>query len=184
MRFPARTEGVASIRADPRVFVRTFVRRIETGLLGGASPRRNAYVVTRQGSDGLAFRATNWLTAFNVGLNDVELTISPDRRLHYTIQYRRWAYYALLGCGCLGLVLAGFFLILDIREYVERHAASRIQSLSTGQNVAIAWGMVLFWGLVWPWLLIALHKKPLRRLMDQLVAEVDATALNATHDSR
>lgn len=36
--------------------------------------------------------------------------------------------------------------------------------------------MVILWGFVWPWLLIALHKKPLRRLIAGLIAEVDAQA--------
>jgi hypothetical protein len=34
--------------------------------------------------------------------------------------------------------------------------------------------MVLFWGFVWPWLLVALHKRPVRRLLERIIAEVDA----------
>jgi hypothetical protein len=37
--------------------------------------------------------------------------------------------------------------------------------------------MALFWGFAWPWLLIALHKRPLRRLMNQIIVEVDAAAM-------
>ena len=177
MWFFPQVEGTCIIRAEPRAFVSAFARRIETGLLRGASPRRCRYLVTRQRDDRLAFRATNWLTAVNVGLNDVELTISPGGRVSYTIQYRRWARYAILLCGGLGLALGAFFLIFDIRAYVERNAGSRIPGLSTGQNVAIAWAMAVFWGFVWPWILIALHKKPVGRRMERLIAEVDAVSM-------
>jgi hypothetical protein len=49
-----------------------------------------------------------------------------------------------------------------------------IPGLSIEQHVLVAWAMVVFWGFVWPWLLIALHKRPLRRLIERLIAEVDA----------
>lgn len=177
MMFFARTEGTASVHTEAQAFVAAFVRRIETGLLPGTSPNRCRYVVTRHNRDGLAFRATNWLTAFNVGLNDVELAVGSDGRVRYTIRYRQWAAYALVGSGAFGLVFIGFLLIFDIRGYIARHMASMIPGLSIEQNVAVAWAMALFWGFAWPWILIALHKKPLRRLMERLVAEVDATGM-------
>jgi hypothetical protein len=67
-------------------------------------------------------------------------------------------------------------LSLDVRGYVARHQRSMIPGLSIEQNVAIAWLMVLFWGFIWPWLLIALHKRPLRRLVTRLIGEVDVVA--------
>lgn len=177
MWFFPRVEGTSIIRAEPRAFVSAFVRRTETGLLRGAAPRRCHYLVTRHGDDGLAFRATDWLTAFNVGLNDVELALFSGGQVGYTIQYRQWARDAVVFCGGLGLALGAAFLMVDIRAYVDQHAASRISGLSTGQNVAIAWAMAFFWGFVWPWILIAFHKRPLGRLMEQIIAEVDAVAM-------
>ena len=166
-----------SIRAEPQAFVSAFARRIETGLLAATSPRRSRYIVTRQGRDGLAFRATDWLTAFAVGLNDVDLAVSADRRVRYTIQYRRWAGYVLLGSAAFLLAFGAFLLLFDIRGYIEQHAASRVPGLSLDQNVAVAWAMAAFWGLVWPWILIAFYKASLRRLMEQLIAEVDAASM-------
>ncbi len=180
MWFFPRVEGTSTVRAEPREFVSTFARRIETGLFPRASSRRNRYVVTRQGADVLAFRATNWMTSFNVGLNDVELTVSSDGRANYTIEYRRWAYYVLLLSAGIGLVLIAGFVMFDVRGYIAGHAVSRVPGLSIDQNVVIAWAMALFWGFVWPWILIALHKKPLRRLMEQLIAEVDAASMRST----
>jgi hypothetical protein len=55
-----------------------------------------------------------------------------------------------------------------------------LPSLSVDQNLLVAWFMVLFWGLVWPWLLIPMHKRPLRRLVVRLITEVDAQATVGT----
>ncbi|HET8579366.1 MAG TPA: hypothetical protein VFL31_00055 [Nitrospiraceae bacterium] len=177
MGFFASVEGTATIRAQARAFVAAFVRRIETGLLPHAPRWRCQYRVTREGVDGLRFRAADWWTALNVGLNDVELAVAPDGRVHYAIRYRRWASYALALCGVFGVIFITVFLTFDIRDYIVRHPRSSIPGLSTEQNVAIGWVMALFWGFAWPWILIALHKRPLRRLMDQIVAEVDAAAM-------
>jgi hypothetical protein len=53
-----------------------------------------------------------------------------------------------------------------------------IPSLSTDQNLAVAWVIVVFWGFAWPWVLIAMHKRPLRRLVERLIREVDAHAMS------
>lgn len=177
MEFFASVEGTATIRAQARAFVAAFVRRIETGLLPHAPRWRCQYRVTREGADGLRFQATDWWTAINVGLNDVELAVAPGGRVHYVIRYRRWAGYALALSGTIGVALIAAFLVFDIRDYIVRHPRSAIPGLSTEQNVAIGWVMVLFWGFAWPWILIALHRRPLRRLMNQIVAEVDAAAM-------
>lgn len=177
MGFFASVEGTAAIRAQARAFVAAFVRRIDTGLLPHVPRWRCQYRVTREGADGLRFLATDWWTALNVGLNDVELVIAPAGRVHYAIRYWRWASYALGLSGAIGLTLIAVFLMVDIRDYIVRHPQSAIPGLSTDQNIAIAWMMVLFWGFAWPWILIALHKRPLRRLMNQIVAEVDAVAM-------
>jgi hypothetical protein len=52
-----------------------------------------------------------------------------------------------------------------------------VPGLSVDQNVAIAWMMALFWGFAWPWLLIAMHKKPLRGLVERVITDVDGQAL-------
>ena len=70
----------------------------------------------------------------------------------------------------IGIVL---LITLDVRGYIAGHSASRLPGLSLDQNVGIAWLMVLFWGFIWPWLLISLHKGPLRKLITRLIAEVD-----------
>lgn len=70
--------------------------------------------------------------------------------------------------------------MFDIRGYLARQPASAFFGLSTDLQVVVAWSMALFWGFVWPWILIALHKRPLRGLMARLIAEIDAAAVHAS----
>jgi hypothetical protein len=175
--FIPRVQGTSTIRTEPQAFVSAFVRRIQAGLFPLASSRRSQYAVTHQASDRLAFRATNWATSINVGLNDVELMVSSHGRVGYTIQYRQWTFYVFLLASVIGLGLVAAFLIFDIRGYIAQHAESRVPGLSIDQNVVIAWALILFWGFVWPWILIALHKPALHRLMKQLITEVDAALI-------
>jgi len=119
MWFLPRTEGFAPIRSEPGSFVQAFARRIESGLFPDASSRRSRYEVSRQAHDTLTFRAAGWLTAINVGLNDVELAVSAGQA-RYTIEYRRWAAYAVLLSAAIGLAIAIIFIVIDIRDYVDR----------------------------------------------------------------
>ena len=66
-------------------------------------------------------------------------------------------------------------LTLDVRAYIASQATARFPGLSIDQSLLITWATVLFWGFVWPWLRIALHKRPLHRLVARLVNEVDAS---------
>lgn len=162
--FPS-IDGTAAIRAPARAFVKAFVRRVEAGLLPGTSERRCRYEVTETASD--------------VGLNDVKMTVSASGVVQYHVRYMRWTAYALALSAGIGLLLIAFLLAFDLRGYIASHPGPEYLGLSADQNVAIAWGMALFWAFAWPWILIALHKRPLRRLMERLIAEVDATAVGS-----
>jgi hypothetical protein len=175
MWFVPRTDGSAPIQSEPESFVQAFARRIQSGLLPRASARRSRYSVVRREPHRLSFRAMDWLTAINVGLNDVELSASAGTA-RYRLEYRRWAAYVVLLSAAIGLVLAVVFLTLDVHGYVESHPGGTIPGLTPGQNVAVGWSMVLFWGFLWPWILVGLHKRPLRMLMDRIIAEVDQSA--------
>jgi hypothetical protein len=39
--------------------------------------------------------------------------------------------------------------------------------------------MLVFWAMVWPWIMVGFHKKPLRRLMEQIIAEVDVRSIGS-----
>jgi hypothetical protein len=177
MTLAPRTEGTIPIRSSAAQFLAAFRRRVAAGLLSGR-PRRSNYVIAEGASDRLRVRAADWWTAFNVGLNELEL--EPQAGVvHYRVRYWRWAGYALGVSAILGLIGVSLLLAVDVRGYIASHPASQFPGLSIDQSVAIAWSMVLFWGFVWPWFLIALHKRPLRRLIARLIAEVDTVPLNS-----
>ena len=176
-------EGNLSFQASSSEFVKAFYRRVENGLLTGQPGPRSNYQVTESGPGRLRVRAGDWWTAINVGLNDLDLSLLKNGILHYHLRYWRWAIYCLGLCGVLGIVGVIFFLSLDIRSYITNNVNARIPGLSIEQNVYFAWGNLVFWGFVWPWILIALHKRPLRRLVARLVNEIDAQAINAKSNS-
>lgn len=173
MIFSPSLTGETPIRSRPDAFLSALERRIENGLLTGRPHPRSRYAVTSRAGDRLAFRAANGLTAFNVGLNRVEVVLDAPGRLRYRIEYWTWARYSLALATVIGATLCVIFLSIGLPEYVETHRNQVVPGISAQRNVAIAWGLVLFWGLAWPWILIALHKRPLRRLFERIVAEVD-----------
>lgn len=174
----ATTHGTTNIRANSAVFLSAFTRRVETGLLSGAPASRSRYLVTQQQDNSLRFHAETFWTAVNVGLNDVQLTVDSDGQVMYTIRFPKWAGYVLGLSAGLGIIFVVVFTTIDLRSYIAAHPGSSFPRLSINQNVALAWGMVLFWALVWPWILMACHKRPLRRLMNRIIAEVDVVAMN------
>lgn len=181
------TRGEKPIRSPAEAFVAAFARRIGAGLLPGRGPdrrrARSRYAITQQSDASLRFAASDWPTALAVGFNDVELRVS-DGLVRYDIQYRRWAAYVVSLGAAIGLALIAMFLVIDVRDYIERHPGSMIPGLTIGQNLAIAWAMAIFWGFIWPWILIAAYRGSLRRLMDQVIDEVDREAEAGATGSR
>src|SRR5437867_7869443 len=132
----ASVEGTETIRSQPQAFIAAFVRRVKEGLLGS---RRSNYRVTRESADALEVRADDWLTAINVGLNEVDLAVSPDGTVHFAIRYPRWAGYVIALGAALALAFIAILLTFDIRSYIAGHPESRFPGLSIDQNVAVAW---------------------------------------------
>lgn len=176
MTFAPTVEGVVPIRSSAAQFVPAFRQRVASGLLTGRPQPRSNYDVVDEGPSVLRIRAANYWTAFSVGLNDLELRVRSGGSVEFRVQYWRWAAYAVGLCGVLGVTGLVLLLTLDVRSYIASDAMAQLPGLSIEQNHALAWVMVLFWGFVWPWLLVALHKRPLRRLVERLVREVDAQA--------
>jgi hypothetical protein len=155
-----------------------FKRRIDAGLFGVPGDRRANYVITRMGRDELEFHAADWRTALNVGLNEVQLASPAAGHVSYHVRYRMWARYALALCGLIGISFVIFFLFFDLRGYLADNPRGVSSMLLTPeQGVVFAWAMAIFWGFAWPWILIAGHKRPLHRLIQRLIADVDGEAL-------
>jgi hypothetical protein len=173
--FRPRLEGTMAVRTSGPMFIGALAHRVETGLLG-APARRWRYEVTTKDRDRVQFRARDWSTALNVGLNEVDVASASNGTVRYRISYMRWAGYVLALGAVIGLLLIAALTVSDLRAYLLRSPGLATLGLSPEQSLVLAWSMALFWGFVWPWILIALHKKPLRRLMQHLIDEVDAGA--------
>jgi hypothetical protein len=168
-------EGTVSIASSPERFLQACRQRVAAGLLTGRTNPRSNYVVSEAGHEHLEIRAADWWTAINVGLNTVKLRYVHPGAIHYHVQYWPWTRFVLGLSGGLGLIGITLLLTVDVRRYIAEHQPSMIPGISVEQNWRIAWLMVLFWGFVWPWLLVALHKRPLRGLVTQLIATIDTT---------
>lgn len=168
--------GTVSIASDGPAFLAAFESRVKTGLLAGRPNRRSNYAVVDAGPGRVAVRAGDWWTAVAVGLNDVALDASLAGRVHYQVRYRRWAAYVVGLCAVLGCVGLAFLLSPMAATYFAGNPGRMVPGFTVDENLQVAWAMVLFWGFVWPWLLIALHKRPLRRLLERIIREVDGAA--------
>ncbi len=164
--------GSLPLRSSPASFIRAIRDRVDSGLFGTNVPR-SRYAIAESTRDMVRIRAANWQTAINVGLNELDFGFRHSGRIDYTVRYWRWAAYALGLGGVLGLIGLALLVGFDVRGYMASHPATQVPGLSVEQHVIIAWMMVLFWGFVWPWLLIALHKRPLHNLVARIVSEVD-----------
>lgn len=172
-------EGTVSIASPADRFFHACRQRVAAGLLTGQPHPRSNYVVSGASHDHVEIRAADRTTSSNVGLNTVVLRYVHPGTIHYRIQYWPWARFALGLSGGIGLIGIILLLGFDVRGYIADHESSMVPGLSIEQNLGIAWLMVLFWGFVWPWLLIAMHKRPLRELITRLIAEMDAAGVSA-----
>jgi hypothetical protein len=177
MTFSPAIEGTFAIRASAADFLASFRRRVAAGLLTGRPHSRSNYAVTNAGPDHLRVEARGWPTAFNVGLNVFDVHVAPPGVVHFRVRYWRWAAYVLGMGAALGAFGLALLLFTDARSYIAGHMTSMIPGLSVDQNLWLAWAMVLFWGFVWPWLLILLHQRPVKRLVERLIREIDTAAV-------
>ena len=175
-------EGTVPIHSTGDTFLKAFERRVQDGLLSGRPHPRSRYRALSVGRGKLHVSAATWWTATNVGLNELELEISPGA-VRYHVWYWRWARFVLILSGSLGVVGLVLISMFDVRGYLAAHPGVMIRGLSVDQNAQIAWGIIMFWGFIAPWLLIAFHKRPLRRLVERLIRDVDRSASSATAKS-
>jgi len=177
MHLAPRIEGELSVRSSIGDFLLAFRRRVDSGLVAARPQRRSKYLITEEAPEFVRVRAANFATAIAVGLNDVELRFQRPHTLRYEVRYWRWAAYAVGVGAATGLVGLMALMIFDVRAYIETQPSSRVPGLSIDQNMLIVWALVFFFGFVFPWVLIAIHKRPLRRLLAQVIEEVDQSAV-------
>lgn len=179
MAFLPEIRGTLKIRSEPEPFFKAFRRRVTSGLLTGTPHRRSKYVATLADAQHLSVRAADWMSAMNVGLNDLDFEWAGKGNLRYRVRYWRWTLF----CVALGAALAaiGIALVLtfDVRSYLMQRPGRMLWGLTLEQNITLLWAFIVFWGFVWPWILVVLHQRPLRALVERLVTAVDeSVALN------
>jgi hypothetical protein len=177
MNLKPRIEDTLRIQASSERFIAVLRERISSGFLTGQSNSRSNYSIVESTPETIQVRAIGWRTAINIGLNDLNLDLTDRGTIHFRLHYWRWSIYCLALCFAIGLLGTLLFLTIDIRDYISSHSGSRIPGLTIEQNMYFAWSNLVFWALIWPWILIAFHKRPLRRLVVRLVSEIDAAAI-------
>jgi hypothetical protein len=160
--FKPRFEGEVSSDRIPDDFLARIERRVRDGLFIPGSRVRANYRVLSSSREALAFEAADFLTAWNVGLNDVELRRSTPSTIAYRVGFGRWTRYCVIQGALLGAILAGCYAFIP---------AMRRDVASFPNGPVIFWGMAIFWTLCWPWLLTALHRPFARRALDRILLE-------------
>ena len=159
---------VGSIEFDrlPTDWVERMTRRIETGLFTPGSRRRADYVVRSRSSDAVSFSANGFWTAFNLGLNDVELHSAEGNRVAYHGSFNRWAAYtAIQGVVVAGAILLVVLLWPGARGEVVRYGAWGWPLLIT---------LLAFFGLVWPRVLVVMHRRFASRALERIIRQAVA----------
>jgi hypothetical protein len=117
----------------------------------------------------LRFRSEGLLTGINIGWNDVQVLIdlSPETpgdrpKVHYRVTFFNWAAYGAGLCGFIAICLIAAASVFG-RKHLGEYPAAK----------TIFWIMVVFWGFVWPWILVALHKRPAAKALERLLDEVN-----------
>jgi hypothetical protein len=150
-------------------FIAALSERVRKGLFPLASERRNRYAVVSESDRELRFRSEGLLTSVNIGWNDVHVQIdlapaSPGSppQIHYNATYWGWAKYGYGLCAILGIALIACWLVFGTKFAPYGKAAKWV-----------FWPSVIFWGFVWPWILVAVHRRPAARALERLFAEVN-----------
>jgi hypothetical protein len=169
--FAPEFEGEMTFESLPDDFVDRIRQRVETGLLCPGLRARADYRVSSSDRDAIHFEAHGFLTAYNVGLNDVTVRRSGGSQVHYHVTYWRWTWYAVAN----GL-LPAFALALASAFYPAMRSAFTIAPGGLPTLLAI----LGFFTLVWPWLLTALHRRfaeqALQRILRETLAKGSARA--------
>lgn len=155
-------------------FVRRMAARVRSGLLPAAKRRRNRYELLVETDESVRFRSTTLLTGANIGWNDVALRVDPrGRTVTYRVAYWTWARY----CIGLGLALGLLFGVLVVAPVVTGWFPFP-ETFYPARAEVVYFGLPImgFWCLVWPWVLIAMHKRPARAGFLGLLEEINSEA--------
>jgi hypothetical protein len=170
--FVPKFDGRLEVDQIPNDFVARIRKRVEEGfLVRGYRSRRTSYTVRSATSDEIILAAENFLTAYNVGLNNVHVRRGGPTTLLYQVSFWRWTWTAVAHGAMLGLLLlVCFATIPEMRREVAAYSFGPV----------ILTGLLVFFSLLWPWILTAVHrpiaKKTLLRILrgDEVISAANA----------
>jgi|688.fasta_scaffold26815_8 hypothetical protein len=152
-------------------FISELAERVRGGLFPLASKHRNAYEVIAQSHNTLHFRSSNFWTGINIGLNDVFVKLNQADQVEYTIRYWTWTKYVVV----LGIAL---FLVGVVAITAGPKILPAVWFVEVKRSPWIGISMLVFWGLLWPWGMVAIHKRSVRRCFEQILDAVNRGCSN------
>lgn len=155
-------EGELEVASLPDDFADRIRRRVESGLFIPGRRSRADYRVENVDRSGITFAAGGLLTAYNIGLNVVNVQRVGADRIRYRVSYWRWTRIAALHGALLGILFLASYAFFP---FVRRDVASY------PHGAEIFWGMVFFWCVAWPWVLSAIHRGPAERALQRILRE-------------
>jgi len=156
-------DGQLELARVPDDFIARIRKRVEEGLLMRGNRKRANYAVRSAGNDEITFGAEDFLTAYNVGLNDVSVRRSGANTMRYHVTFWRWTLTAVVHGAILGLAFLICFLTF---QGLQRDVAAY------AQGPLLFWGSVAFSSLLWPWIMTAVHRKFAEKALQRILREV------------
>jgi hypothetical protein len=160
--FVPQFEGELELARVPDDFVARIKHRVEEGLLIPGSRSRADYQVRYDGPDAIRFGAEGFLTAYNIGLNEVSVERAGPNTLRYRVSFWRWTLAAVSHGAILGLVfLMCYALLPSVQRDIHVYR----------QGPAFFWGISTFFCLAWPWIMTAIHRKAAEAVLRRILTE-------------
>lgn len=159
-------DGDLELARIPIDFAARLKKRAEQGLLvpGHRSVRTN-YLIRSEDRDEITLAAGNFLTAYNVGLNEVRVSLSGPTTLHYHVSFWRWTWTAVAHGAILGLLfLATFAFFPEVQREIAAYPF----------GLVIFTTMAGFFCILWPWILTAIQKPVAEKTLVRILREVMA----------
>src|SRR5215831_9445424 len=159
-------DGDLELAGVPNDFAPRLKKRAEDGLLTpGRRSARTDYFVRSEDSNGITLAAGNFLTAYNVGLNEIRVSRSGPTTLHYHVNFWRWTWTAVGHGALLGLLfLASFAAFPEARTEIAAYPFGLVAF------AAIAG----FFCILWPWILTAIQKPLAEKTLQRILRETMA----------
>jgi hypothetical protein len=154
--------GEIDVGKMPADFSRLVAERVKTGLLNPGERARANYRVVHLDDQAVVFEAQDFWTAFNIGLNRVRVYRVDGRRVGYAVEFWNWTFYVAALFAAIALLIAAAWLLVS---------GDDLQGTGGFIKGAVLVATIAFWGLASPWLLAAMHKPVVCKVLERILKE-------------